>query len=94
MKIKLSNGKDVEELFGFGKKKSAGLIKYVSSIINDDVDFIDGIKMIYEKAKNSRELGYMIIYYVSINHVLEFDEFIEKISEGMKQESELNNMYR
>ena len=96
MKVKLDEkGKTMIEMFEFSKEKAEKLLNVVVDMLNNEVEMPVAIVDIYKKAKNSKELGFMLIYYISLSHAINFDEFMENImAKTMEEDKSVDNMYR
>ena len=91
MKLKFKEGNNVEEMFGFNEKKIDKMLKLIADIVKSEKDFLEGVKIIYENAKNSKEAGYMLIYYVAVLHAIEFDNMFNSVIE---EKDNINDIYR
>ena len=81
MKVEFNKGENIEEMFGFDDKQIDKMINFLKSLFEEGVEFDEGVARIYKKARNSKELGYMLIYYTAIAHAIEFNQLMEDSAE-------------
>lgn len=93
MNVNINKGETAEEIFGFEEKKAKKMIEFLLDLMEKEVDLPDAIRMIYKKARNSRELGYMLIYFVSFIYASGFDKFMDEVAEEEKYVHDSNGMY-
>ena len=97
MRIKLKEGaKTFEEMFGVKGERAEELFAYVMELIKEG-NVKKAIPKMFKKANTSKELAYLIIYYLSFSHAINFDMYLDDVmKKALKEEenSHSSDIYR